>query len=69
MRLDVRWPIGAFFGLVGLLLTAYGLTTRGAPDTAPTGVPIDLVWGMVLFVFGIAMLALARRAKGGASAR
>jgi hypothetical protein len=69
MRLDVRLPIGAFFSLVGLLLTAYGLATRGAPGTAPTGVPIDLLWGVVLLVFGIAMLALARRARGGASAR
>lgn len=65
MRLDVRLPIGAFFSLVGVLLTAYGLATRSAPGTAPTGVPIDLVWGVVLLVFGIGMLALARRAQGG----
>lgn len=69
MRLDVRLPIGAFFSLVGVLLAAYGLATRGAPGTAPTGVPIDLVWGVVLLVFGIGMLALARRAHGGASPR
>jgi hypothetical protein len=69
MRLDVRLPIGAFFSLVGLLLTAYGLAMRGAPGTAPTGVPIDLLWGVVLLVFGILMLALARRAQRGASAR
>jgi hypothetical protein len=35
----------------------------GRPGTAPTGVPIDLVWGLVLLSFGIAMLALARRAR------
>jgi hypothetical protein len=69
MRLDVRLPIGAFFSLVGLLLTAYGLATRGAAGTAPTGVPIDLLWGVVLLVFGVLMLALARRAQRGASAR
>jgi hypothetical protein len=61
--LDVRLPMGVFFGLVGALLTAYGAATRDAPGTAPTGVPIDLVWGAALLLFGLAMLGLARRAS------
>ena len=63
MSLDVRLPIGGFFTLLGVLLTGYGWATRGAPGTAPTGVPIDLVWGGALLVFGGAMLGLARRAR------
>ena len=63
MNLDVRVPIGGFFSLLGVLLTGYGWATLGTPGTAPAGVPIDLVWGAVLFVFGVAMLALARRAR------
>jgi hypothetical protein len=63
MRLDVRVPIGGFFSLSGLLLTGYGWATRGTPGAAPTGVPIDLVWGVALLVFGVAMLGLARRAR------
>ena len=59
--LDVRLPIGLFFTLLGLLLTAYGAATLGAPGTAPTGVPIDLVWGVVLCGFGLALLRLTRR--------
>ena len=63
MRLDVRLPIGAFFTLLGVLLAGYGIATRGAPGTAPTGVSIDLIWGAVLLGFGLAMLALARRGR------
>src|SRR5207253_5365178 len=63
MSLDVRLPIGGFFTLLGLLLTGYGWATLGAPGTAPAGVPIDLVWGAVLLVFGVALLGLARRAR------
>lgn len=63
MRLDVRLPIGLFFGLLGALLTAYGAATLGAPGTAPVGIPIDLLWGLVLLAFGIFMVVLARRAR------
>ncbi|PYP71425.1 MAG: hypothetical protein DMD41_12420 [Gemmatimonadetes bacterium] len=65
MRLDVRLPIGALFSVLGVLLAAYGAATRGRPGTAPTGVPIDLVWGLVLLAFGALMLALARRGMRG----
>src|SRR2546430_141849 len=53
-------PLGALFGVLGLLLTLYGAATRGQPGTEPTGVPIDLIWGVVLFAFGLWMLLLAR---------
>ena len=63
MTLDVRLPIGLFFGLLGALLTAYGAVTLGAPDTAPVGIPINLVWGVVLLAFGVFMVILSRRAR------
>src|SRR3989449_10600687 len=65
VRLDVRLPIGALFSVLGVLLAAYGAATRGRPGTAPTGVPIDLVWGLALLAFGALMLALARRGMRG----
>src|SRR2546428_6286729 len=65
VRLDVRLPIGALFSVLGVLLAAYGAATRGRPGTAPTSVPIDLVWGLVLLAFGALMLALARRGMRG----
>ncbi|PYP57617.1 MAG: hypothetical protein DMD44_09845 [Gemmatimonadetes bacterium] len=63
MSLDIRLPLGAFFTLLGVLLTGYGWATRSTPGTTPTGVPIDLIWGAALLVFGVAMLGLARRAR------
>ena len=61
LPLDVRLPIGLLFTALGALLTAYGAVTLGQPGTAPTGVPINLVWGGVLLGFGLWMLFLARR--------
>jgi hypothetical protein len=62
--LDVRIPIGLLFTALGLLLAGYGVATFGAPGTAPTGVPINLVWGGLLMIFGVSMLGLARRGAG-----
>jgi hypothetical protein len=61
--IDLRTPVGGLFSALGVLLTAYGAATRGQPGTEPTGVPVNLVWGLVLLGFGLAMLALARRAR------
>ncbi len=40
------------------LLAAYGAATRGQAGTEPTGVPIDLVWGLVLLAFGLLAYSL-----------
>ena len=63
MGIDLRMPLGALFGVLGLLLTLYGAATRGQAGTEPTGVPINLIWGVVLIAFGLWMLWLARRAR------
>jgi hypothetical protein len=54
MGLDIRWPIGLMFSLIGLLLTGYGVVK--ATDSMSLGININLVWGLVLLVFGGAML-------------
>ena len=61
--IDVRIPIGLMFSIVGLLLTVYGAVTLGEPGSQPTGLPIDLIWGLVLLVFGVGMLVLVRRGR------
>jgi hypothetical protein len=61
LRLDIRVPIGLLFTVLGVLLGAYGAATFGQPGTAPTGIPINLVWGGVLLAFGLWMLAMGRR--------
>lgn len=54
MGLDIRWPIGLMFTLIGALLAVFGLA-KGAESTS-LGININLVWGAVLLVFGVLML-------------
>ena len=63
MRLDIRWPIGLMFAILGALLAVYGGVTLGQPGTAPGGVPINLYWGLVMLAFGLLMLAGAAKGK------
>ena len=61
MGLDIRWPIGLMFTLIGALLAVFGLV-KGA-ESVSLGINIHLIWGAVLLVFGVLMLLGA--AKGG----
>jgi len=61
MGLDIRWPIGLMFTLIGALLAVFGLV-KGA-ESVSLGININLIWGAVLLVFGVLMLLGA--AKGG----
>ncbi len=65
-NLDIRVPIGALFGLFGLILVGYGLATNGdAAQYAPSGgLNINLWWGAAMLVFGVVLLALSRRRRG-----
>ncbi len=66
MGLDIRWPIGLMFSLVGLLMTVFGFVTRNdaAMYHRSLDININLIWGLILLVFGGMMLLLANRAKG-----
>jgi hypothetical protein len=54
MGLDIRWPIGLMFTLIGALLVVFGLA-KGTESTS-LGININLIWGVVLLVFGVLML-------------
>jgi hypothetical protein len=54
MGLDIRWPIGLMFTLIGVLLVAFGVTK--SDQAMMLGTNIDLIWGVVLLVFGGLML-------------
>jgi hypothetical protein len=61
MGLDIRWPIGLMFALIGALLLITGLI-NGA-DARALNININLIWGVVLLVFGALMLLGAARGK------
>ncbi len=60
MRLDIRWPIGLMFSVLGALLAVYGGATIHRPGATSAGIPINLSWGLVMLAFGLAMLAGAK---------
>ena len=62
MQLDIRIPIGLLFSIIGIVLVAFGLRADSAIYVRSLGININLWWGIVLVVFGLGMLALARRA-------
>ncbi|MFZ0827892.1 MAG: hypothetical protein WAO02_10765 [Verrucomicrobiia bacterium] len=59
MGLDIRWPIGLMFTLIGVLLAGFGVLK--ASDSTSLGININLRWGLVLLVFGVLMLVGAAR--------
>lgn len=69
--LDVRYPIGGLFVVIGLLLAGYGVSTMGDADlyARTGGLNLNLAWGSIMTAFGALCLVLAvradRRAAGG----
>jgi hypothetical protein len=62
MDLDLRVPMGMLFTIVGAIMSIYGFFTRGsAIYERSDGMNINLIWGLVMLVFGIAMYTLGRR--------
>jgi uncharacterized membrane protein YoaK (UPF0700 family) len=63
MSLDLRIPMGLLFTIVGGIMTVYGFFTRGSEIyQRSAGMNINLIWGLVMLVFGVAMYTLGRRA-------
>ncbi len=67
MQLDIRLPIGLMFTLLGALLTGFGVVADKTVYQRSLGINVNLWWGVVMLVFGIAMALFGRR--GTASAR
>ena len=55
-QLDVRWPIGLLFGVIGFVVAAYGLLVP--PEAAlPAGAEnLDRDWGLVMLLFSLLMI-------------
>jgi hypothetical protein len=63
MNFDLRLPIGIMFSFYGVLLAIYGLVGDKEQYSRSLGININLIWGIVMLVFGGFMLLLALRAK------
>jgi hypothetical protein len=60
--LDLRLPIGGLFSVLGVMLAGYGLATGGNAEmyVKSSGMNINLIWGVVMFLTGLVFLGLAR---------
>jgi ABC-type phosphate transport system permease subunit len=56
--LDIRFPIGLMFSIVGLIITIYGLATLGqdAMYIKSLNVNVNLLSGIGTLIFGLLML-------------
>ena len=69
MGLDIRYPIGLMFGIIGAVMVVYGLFTGADPMYQRSlGINVNVWWGAVLLVFGAAMLFFARKGDKGTEA-
>jgi len=70
MGLDLRWPIGLMFSLIGALLTITGLITGSNAEMYKRSLDINVNfwWGLLLLVFGAFMLIMAWRGSKAAAA-
>lgn len=68
MRFDIRLPIGLLFLALGAILVGWGLVSdRALYREHSLGLNINLIWGAVMGVFGMAMLALTLLRRGAPS--
>jgi len=61
MQFDLRLPIGILFTIYGVMLTVYGLVGNKEQYARSLGININLVWGIVMLIFGVVMFYFARR--------
>jgi uncharacterized membrane protein HdeD (DUF308 family) len=62
--MDIRLPIGAMFTIFGLMLSIYGVATKGdAMYQKSDGIDINVYWGLLMLVFGVLMLVGGLMAK------
>jgi hypothetical protein len=63
MNFDLRLPLGLIFSLYGIILIGTGLNSTPEMIRQTLGQNINLGWGVVQLLFGLAMLFLSRRKK------
>jgi putative copper export protein len=65
MGLDIRWPIGLMFSLIGLLMVIYGVATGSNTEmyARSLNTNVNLYWGLLLLAFGGFMLVMAWKGR------
>ena len=66
MGIDIKFPIGLMFSILGVLLTIYGIFTNSDEMlySRSLGININLWSGAGMLVFGLIMLFLVYRERG-----
>ena len=62
---DIRIPIGLMFSILGVLISVFGFVTMSDTEMyqKSLGINVNIIMGVVMFVFGLVMLYFARRKK------
>lgn len=62
---DIRFPIGLMFSIIGLILSIYGIVTTSDTElyNRSSGININLYMGIFMLVFGLIMLYFAGRKR------
>ena len=65
MGLDIRIPLGLVFLIIGVMMGIYGIFTNGdaAMYEKSLGININLVWGGLMFAFGLIMFLFGQFSK------
>ena len=65
MGIDIKFPIGLMFSILGLLLTVFGLITSGDSVlySRSLGININLWSGCGMLVFGLIMLFFSWKSR------
>lgn len=60
--LDVRYPIGYLFLILGIILAGYGYANPATFNTTggPLPLNIDVPWGILMFLFGLATVSVSK---------
>jgi sulfite exporter TauE/SafE len=62
---DIRIPIGFMFTIIGIIITILGFFTLSdsAMYQKSLGINVNIIMGIIMLIFGVAMLFLAYRKK------
>ena len=65
MNVDLRIPMGMMFTLMGAVLMAFGLSTKGNPEVyaRSLGMNVNLWCGVAMLIFGLVAVTLGRRGQ------